>query len=277
MQKFSLHSHTNSYGIFDGSNSIEEMIKAAEEKGFTEYGISNHMICYPDYMLYPVPIYFKSFDVALDIYKKLVNDIREAAARYPMKVRVGFEVNFFRNAAWRKKFEKAIKQLDVDYLIGANHDLFDNDFKKVCSIYDIRDKKINLPPEVLAEWTHNHWRSSIEMVKSGYFDFIAHFDVIKEMLIPEDSIAEDLKWKMAETLIEHKQPFELNTSYNRVDEQSPSEELLRELGKNNIPVLISDDSHDTNAICQHFEKAEVLLAKLNYENRWRPPSKAKIK
>lgn len=45
MQKFSYHTHTNSFGVYDGHNSAAEMIAAAEAAGYTELGISNHLIC----------------------------------------------------------------------------------------------------------------------------------------------------------------------------------------------------------------------------------------
>jgi histidinol-phosphatase (PHP family) len=273
MQKFTLHSHTNSYQIFDGVNSIAEMIRAAESKGFTEYGISNHLICWPDYLSYPMPMYFRSFDAGLDVYKRLVDDIREAAAKAAIRVYVGFEVDFFASAAWRREFEKALEQLDVDYLIGSNHNLLDNDFRKACTLYDIRDGRLKLSPEEQAEWRNNYWRSSIEMVKSGYFDFIAHFDLIKEAGIPEDNKSEDLKWRMVETLFQYKQQFELNTSiYYRMGEPSPSEELLKELGRNKVPVLLSCDSHTADTVGRHFEKAEALLASTGCLTRFTPAS-----
>lgn len=278
MQNFTIHSHTNSYGIFDGSNSIEEMIQAAETKGFKEYGISNHLICYPDYLIYPMPIHFRSFAAAGDIYKRVIDDVRTKAAKSKMKVRVGFEVNFFVSSTWRKEFEKAIKQLDVDYLIGANHDLFDNNFQKACSLYDVADKTVKLTPEEQTDWLHNHWKAGIEMVKSGYFDFIAHLDLVKRAHIPEDTLAKDLKQKMLAAIIDSKQPIELNTSnYNKTGEPSPSEDIFRELGKHKIPVLISCDSHSAAAIGQHFEKAEAVLAQTGCTTRWRLPSKARIR
>lgn len=45
MQKFSYHTHTDSFGVYDGHNSATEMIAAAEAAGYTELGISNHLIC----------------------------------------------------------------------------------------------------------------------------------------------------------------------------------------------------------------------------------------
>ena len=48
MQKFSYHTHTNSFGLFDGRNTVEEMIEGAYRAGYTELGISNHLIYHPN-------------------------------------------------------------------------------------------------------------------------------------------------------------------------------------------------------------------------------------
>lgn len=48
VQNFTYHSHNNSQGIFDGSNSAEEMIGKAEELGFEAIGVSNHLCLHPN-------------------------------------------------------------------------------------------------------------------------------------------------------------------------------------------------------------------------------------
>ena len=42
MQKFSYHTHTNSFGVYDGRDSVYDMIAKAQEIGFEKIGISNH-------------------------------------------------------------------------------------------------------------------------------------------------------------------------------------------------------------------------------------------
>ena len=268
MQKFTLHSHTNSYGIFDGRNSIEEMIKAAEDKGFTEYGISNHIICHP-HKVSKHPMYFSHFQECSDIYKKLIDDIREAGSKSKIKVYVGFEVDYFHTKTWRNDFENLLKQIKFDYLIGSNHSLFNDDLSIPYSLYHIRDNKSDLPQNLHLPYSHNYWRNEIEMIKSGYFDFAAHFDLIKTAGVPEDATTQELKQETIETLAKYNMPFEINTSaYDVYGEQCPSKELLIELNKRNVPTLISDDSHWTDAIGQHYDKAEALLAEVGYKNRW---------
>ena len=43
MEKISLHNHSN---YSDGKNTLEEMCLSACEKGFSQFGLSDHVFCY---------------------------------------------------------------------------------------------------------------------------------------------------------------------------------------------------------------------------------------
>ena len=92
MQKFSYHTHTNSFGIYDGHNSASEMIAAAENIGYTEIGISNHMICKKGISLF-TPQFFADFKQAETVYLKTIDEIRTVAQKHKIKVYVGFEIS----------------------------------------------------------------------------------------------------------------------------------------------------------------------------------------
>ena len=85
MQKFSYHTHTNSFGVYDGHNSAAEMIAAAEAAGYTELGISNHLICKKGISRF-TPQFFDDFKIAETVYLKTIDEIRTAAQKYKIKV-----------------------------------------------------------------------------------------------------------------------------------------------------------------------------------------------
>ena len=80
MQKFSYHTHTNALGIFDGHHSAAEMIRRAEEIGYEEIGISNHLVYHPN-LLTTSPMFFNDFDLLKKMMQKNVDDIRRAAEK----------------------------------------------------------------------------------------------------------------------------------------------------------------------------------------------------
>ena len=78
MQNFSLHTHTIG---FDGKNTVEEMVRAAQNIGFKKLGISNHFIVHPnikDSKMYAYSlrggyhnIYNATFDEAIEKFIEL--------------------------------------------------------------------------------------------------------------------------------------------------------------------------------------------------------------
>lgn len=101
MQHFSYHTHTNTFDVYDGHYSIEEMIKAAEQAGYTELGISNHFIYHPNIFKgcqasANDKMFHSDYGEALDIYKRTIDEIHRIAANSKIKVYAGFEVDFFR-------------------------------------------------------------------------------------------------------------------------------------------------------------------------------------
>lgn len=273
MQNFSYHTHTNSFGCYDGHNTIEEMINAARTKGFCELGISNHLIYHPNIyngceQAKNDKMYHADFNKAQDIFKRTIDKIKEVADKEKFKVYAGFEVDFFPSLKWRDSFEKIITEVKPDYLIGSTHFIRTSDETKMCNIYYI--KSLEAADDEKEEMLKNYWQNIIEAIKSGYFDFIAHLDVCKLFNLCCEEKWNYWKEKVIETLDEYKQPYELNTSgWTKIGEQHPHTWMLKELSYRKVPVVISDDAHRIEHVGQHFEQAEELLKDLNYKTRWK--------
>ncbi len=268
-QKFSYHTHTNALGIFDGKHSAKEMIQRAEELGYEELGISNHLICHPNLQI-TSPMFFNDFDLLKKMMQKNIDDIRLAAEKASLRVYVGFEVDFFPSAKWRNAFEKLMKFLNADYYIGSFHCLRNADESRVYNMYHYQKSGSPLSSTEIADAIHNYWQNISMAAESGYFDFIAHLDVYK--IFPDWAAlgTKEDKLSLVETLGRVRLPYELNTSgWSKCGEQHPYEWMLKALKDKDVPIVISDDAHDVSHLARHFERAEDLLKKLNYTNRWR--------
>lgn len=269
MQTFTYHTHTNNFGIYDGHNSPDEMMDKAESIGFTELGVSNHLICKPGTYCWSSQN-FDDFAKAETVYLKTADEIREAAARHKIKVYVGFEVDYYKSAGWCRDFEKLKNRLNVDYLIGSTHNLMNHDASWVQNIYHMKWSNIQVDDETLKDGIKNYWLNVIESIKSGYFDFIAHLDVIKIFGLGLEPEWDEYKWMVIEALDKTKHPFELNTSgWTKAGEQHPHTWMLKELAKRDVPIVINDDAHSVDLLGRYFAEAENLLTELNYTNRWK--------
>lgn len=269
MQLFSYHTHTNIFN-FDGKNTAEEMISRAEEIGFKEIGISNHLIYHPN-LCDKDNMFFTDLPTVEKTAAAIVENIRKAGEKSKIKVYAGFEVDFFPSRRWCADFERIRKSAGADYYIGSTHMLRDSEEKNIHNMYHYYYKyEQRFKDNVLREYLSNYWQTVTEAVKSGYFDFIAHLDVYRIFRIFDHLNFEREIDALTDAFGEYKTPFELNTSgWSKYGTQHPEDALLKRLRDKDVPVVVSDDAHSTSMLAQHFDRAEQLLKDLNYTNRWK--------
>ena len=268
MQKFSYHTHTNTFDVYDGNNSAKEMVERAEEIGYTELGISNHF-SYHHNMLPIYPMYFNDIKIFEDTMLRTVDCIREDTINAGIKVYVGFEVDFFTSPRWLDAFERIKEKLNADYYIGSCHFLVDNDAEKIHSFYYPSKYDKALTPKFVQNGLENYWINMVAAIESGYFDFIAHLDVYKLFERFRKFECMEGRLKAIEAFGKFKMPYELNTSgFTKCGEQHPCKWMMNELNKRDVPIVISDDAHHISSLGAHYDKAEKLLESLNYKHRW---------
>lgn len=269
MQLFSYHTHTNIFN-FDGKNTAEEMIARAEEIGFKEIGISNHLIYHPN-LCDKDNMFFTDLPTVEKTAAAIVENIRKAGEKSKIKVYAGFEVDFFPSRRWCTDFEQIRKSAGADYYIGSTHMLRDGKEKNIHNMYHYYyEYEQRFKDDVLREYLSNYWQTVTEAVKSGYFDFIAHIDVYRIFRIFDHLNFEREIDALIDAFGEYKTPFELNTSgWSKYGMQHPEDGLLKRLRDKDVPVVISDDAHSVSMLAQHFDRAERLLKDLNYTNRWK--------
>lgn len=269
IQNFSYHTHNNALGVFDGRSSALEMLQQAENLGWSEIGVTNHLIWHP-HMPQCSKMFFQDFDKLVDTMQRSLEVLKEAASRVNIKVLSGFEVDFFPSALWRRQFEKLLKVLDVDYYIGSTHTVRTADESRIYNIFHLEELPSGTTAEDMDELIKNYWLNVIESAQSGYFAFIAHLDYCAIFNLGVEPKWDDYKWRLIEALAKAKQPFELNTSgFERIKSPHPAPWMLKELKERNVPVVISDDAHSTTMLGRYFNEAEDLLSSLNYTNRWK--------
>ena len=270
VQKYSYHTHNNSQGVFDGKSSAEEMIAQAEALGFDEIGISNHLCVHPNVPSNVSSMFFNDPKKALDIYKRMYNEIDEIASHYKIKIFKGFEVDFFPSATWRNWFETIIKELDYDYLIGASHFICASDESFLCNIYHLNRLPANTDNNTMREYLQGYWKNVQGAVESGYFDFIAHFDYCTQFDLCTTPEWNEIKQRIIDAFSRRKQPFEINTGgIERIGRPFPDWSMAEELIRREVPVIISCDSHHTSQIGRHFSDVEQFLSNVGCKHRFK--------
>lgn len=277
MQKFSYHTHTD---FSDGDNTLDEMLRHAVDLGWEEMGVSDHLIvhknitrsvCY-DKMVARAhsDIYHSDFKKALPVFQKQAEYFRNTAKKYPLKVFLGFEVDYFTYNGWQEEFEEFISQIDHDYLITGNHFFLSADGTETIDIHNY--KKLN--PEQFEDsfevYLRRHYQTLVKAVRSGLFDFLAHLDYARK--VPAHTqypmIAERLD--VVKALAAQNMACEISTKgLRKISDYFPENNILQALVKQKVPLVISDDAHQINELGYAFDKAETTLENLNCTVRFR--------
>lgn len=273
-QPFSYHTHTT---CSDGHHTVEAMLEQAVKLGWEEIGISDHLVIHenikdsyswPQFTKYFGRVYFDSFETAYETVSRNIEHIRKIAESFPLKVYIGFEVDFFNYSDWLEKFIKLRSKLDINYLLNGNHFLEDDNKRTIISavnffeyISDNTERRFLL---------RNHYATIVKSARSKMFDFIAHVDLLRGFNVCDETGFKDEYLDIIKALSETQTPFELSTKgLRKSNDFYPSREMLKELCRQNVPVVISDDAHNTDELGYSFDKAEKLLSELGCTNRWR--------
>lgn len=268
-QKFTLHTHTIG---FDGRSRPADMIARATELGMRAIGISNHFIMHPDIQdakFYPFAvargyknIYNSSLDDILDLFVPHYAELTQIAANANIRILRGLEVDFFNTPTWHRDFERAMRILKPDYIIGSCH--FVEYGGVLCNVHDMSNADADARDEMLAQY----WQNIGAATASGLFTWLAHLDLPKKVGLGTEQKWIDREQRAIEVLDQNNAAIEINTGLE--SEPYPSARILRTVAKNNIPVLISDDAHSSDQIGRRFDVAERLACDCGITNFYTP-------
>ena len=272
MQKFSYHTHT----IFsDGTNTLDEMLRQAVNLGWKEIGISDHLIVHKNvkkssfYAFYNARgrahMYRDSFEQARKDLIENAKYFRDTASKYPLKVYLGYEADFFTYKGWLAEFKDLIMEIDHDYLISGNHYFMTEDGE---DIFDVcyPDESILSNFET---YLRRHYETIGLAVESGLFTFLAHLDYArrseKHKFFPKLEEQKNIVQKLQKA----RMACELSTKgLRRIDDFYPSETVVKDLIARQVPIVISDDAHYTTELGMDFDKAEAQLERLGCQYRF---------
>jgi len=274
-QKFTYHCHTD---FSDGNNTAEEMVLRAKELGFTQIGISDHLMVHKNMWQSKSADYWRSrphsnifytdFKSILAKFQQHCDNLRRIGKQLGVKLNVGFEVDFFTYNGWFEEFQEFIAQLDYDYLISGNHMFFDESGE---DLFDINYfKQINLPRTQAEDYLRRHFQTMEKAVQSGVFKFLAHLDYARKLgdeFCSADSFKGE-KTAILEALQNQNVGMEISTKgLRKIGDFYPCGWILDEAAKRNIKMVISDDAHKIEELGMDFAKAESALLAHNIKNR----------
>jgi histidinol-phosphatase (PHP family) len=232
--------------LSDGKDSYEEMVRGAIAKGLDEIGFSDH-VC-----LKPVDWAIKMVDIPV-----MTEQILDLKQKYKdqIKIRYGIEMDYF--PGHETELKEIIETMPLDFVIGSIHFIGDWNYDTDQSFY--------------GKWTNdklyaNYFALIQQAAASGLFDILGHLDLIKKFRIYPESSQEKLFEDTLKIIKKHDVVVELNTG--GIDrpcaEFFPGPKLLEMCFRQNIPVTLSSDAHQSGQIARHYKSAVQLLTQIGY-------------
>lgn len=257
--------HMHSTGS-DGRLSPEEVVKEAINGGI-------HYMCFTDH--YRRPKSLKTGWNTLGFHsKEYVEEIRRLQKEYKDKIDIsyGAEVDYMPGHKIWIKNELAKEK--YDFIIGSVHLIFGKDKIHHFMYSNGQGSKWKTSAEDFGgvkSFVKAYYRQLRDMIKSGLYDSVGHFDVIKIHNNPQ-IFSENEKWytdeviKTLDILKKSKMAMEINTSgiSRDVGEVYPSPWILKEAKKRNIPLTIGTDSHSGEFISKELLRAYALAKEAGY-------------
>ncbi len=242
--------HVHTYLCKHATGTPKEYVESAIRSGLSEIGFSDHC---------PWPAGFdpryRMLANEFPDYRKLIADLKQ---QFPqIKIRYGLEVDWVPGRM--DEVFGNLKEEKFDYLIGSVHytDEFPFDNPEIEHEWK---KDSGLADRV---WTR-YLEIVMEMVRSGEFNILGHFDLPKKFGYYHSSMDKIHKIveKIFDEAVRHSMAIEINTSGLRkpVKEMYPSPKILKLARKSGLLLTLGSDSHAPNEIAANFADA-VRLAK----------------
>lgn len=172
--------HMHSIYSYDGQMSIEDMILKGIELGLQYMAFTEHLEL--------DQIKIEQFLNRYSVYEREIDKLQET---YPnIRLLKGVE---FTNPEKHPKELEIINHLDLDYLIGSNHEL---------------------PSKQSKEEILNYYKRILEIVKNGGIDSLGHMDYLRRKY-DDSCIGDDILKEIYRYMIKNNITLEINSSAKR--------------------------------------------------------------
>jgi histidinol-phosphatase (PHP family) len=254
-----LHNHTTLCNHAVGTT--EEYIQRAIEIGIDVYGFSDHA---------PAKNNFDpKYRMDISSVEEYTNNVLNLKEKYKdnIKILLGYEVDYIDG----DYILDEVLHANVDYLIGSVHfipqsnpkySLFNSNFWGFDNpefIDQYESKDINKIWE-------DYFEAVCMMAKSGKFDIVGHFDLIKVFGFMPSKDIKSIAYKTLQQIKKSNMVLEINPAGLRkpVGEQYPSKSILELAYELDIPITFGSDAHKIDDIGFKYNDVTTLAKAIGY-------------
>ncbi|MBI4856012.1 MAG: histidinol-phosphatase HisJ [Acetobacterium woodii] len=256
----------------DGKNTLEEMVVAGITAGLTSLGLSSHL---------PLP-FTNDWTMKEEYIDQYLNDVKNLKEKYASIIELycGIEIDFFID---RQDISDLAKKIipRLDYTIMSIHTLGNTKGDDVSYIdesqHDFEQGIEKYYQGDTQAYIKEYYQGIAKMVTMFEPDILGHLDLIKKynqnnyFFNEKDSWYQETVKRCLDVIATTKTKIEINTGANMRTPgvgRYPSDWMIPEMKKRNIPITIGGDSHSVTGIVYEYEEAEIYLEKCGYHEYW---------
>jgi histidinol-phosphatase (PHP family) len=256
----------------DGKNTLEEMVAAGIASGLTSMGLASHL---------PLP-FANNWTMKAENLDSYLQEVRHLKEKYASEIELycGLEIDYFVDRHDISELGKAVLP-KLDYVIMSIHTLGNTvgddvnyidesptDFARGIDRYYQGDTRT---------FVEAYFQGIAEMVTKFAPDILGHIDLIKKFNQQNRFFDEQEIWYQEavkhclDQIATTKTRMEINTGANlRIPGvgRYPSDWMIPEMQKRNIPVTFGGDSHSIEGITFEYGEAEAFITKCGYKEYW---------
>jgi len=261
--------HTHNEMCHHAVGSIEDYLRQAIKSRLQTIGLSDH---FPYEFLKNIErIPFEEYAITLPEIEGYLStaEIFREKFKSNINVRIGFEVDFFKNQALALNKHLTKVKNRLDYILGSIHILNFRDGRGAWGFDDSRfrnDFEYYGSQQVYI----NYYKKLQKMIRSEDFDFdiVGHIDLPKKFNdnpTKKEAVFDEVL-KTLELIKARDLTVEINTGGLRkpCKEQYPSEKIIKEIYSLDIPILLGSDAHKPKDIGYKFKKILKIIKKIGY-------------
>jgi histidinol-phosphatase (PHP family) len=259
--------HTHSSLCRHAEGTLEDYVKKAINYNLTSIGFSDH---FPYEFLKNIDnIPYKEYSMTLEEIENYLSVAESLREKYEtqIQIKIGFELDYLidQEKALNAHLDKYMPRLD--YLLGSQH--IQEGEKGTWCLDDERFLE-NYKAFGIDYVYIEYYQKMQKMLTSKEFDFdiVSHFDLPKKFnkLPTNKELIENEVSKTLELVKKGKHVVEVNTGGIRKDinEQYPSEKIIKKMYELDIPILLGSDAHNPNEVGYEFKNIIKKLKEIGY-------------
>ena len=257
-------------------DSLDEVIQAYVDRGFTWAGITEHMPPLSDQFLYPEEIR-QGLDAGkmYHRFERYVSTCRQLQERYRPRIQlyVGCELEFYEGAV---AFVRQLMDTFVfDYVVGSLHHVDNIGFDHSPELYHAAVRASGGIEALYCAYFDAQYEmiSAVEPQVVGHFDLVRIFDDDYRQRLTLPSVAQRIGRNL-ELIKDLDLTLDCNVRAlaKGADEPYPTRAILQQAVELGISIVPGDDSHGADTVGEHIDEANRLLLALGADTNWRRPT-----